>query len=97
MLLVKAIRRSRRGLRVAGGLILFGIVLHIAWLLVPAFDTQAAVIAWRCAGARRAGADFALLVGSAARHRCWRSAMPNEEMGSRRLPQPPDVAAGRRA
>jgi hypothetical protein len=43
MLLVKAIRRSRRGLRMAGLLILFGSVLHIAWLLVPDFTAQAGV------------------------------------------------------
>jgi hypothetical protein len=44
MLLVKAIRRSRRGLRIAGWLILFGSVLHLAWLLVPSFKMQAAVV-----------------------------------------------------
>jgi hypothetical protein len=44
MLLVKAIRRSRMGLRAAGSLILFGSVLHIAWLLLPAFKTQASVM-----------------------------------------------------
>jgi hypothetical protein len=44
MLLVKAIRRSRIGLRAAGSLILFGSVLHIAWLLLPAFKTQASVM-----------------------------------------------------
>ena len=31
-------------------LILFGTVLHFVWLLVPAFDDQAAVIAAACAG-----------------------------------------------
>jgi hypothetical protein len=50
MLLVKAIRRSRRGLRAAGGLILFGTILHFAWLLVPAFDMQGGPIAVACAG-----------------------------------------------
>jgi hypothetical protein len=49
MLLVKAIRRSRRGLRVAGGLILFGSVLHVLWLLVPAFDAQIGTIVAACA------------------------------------------------
>ena len=44
MLLIEAVRRSRRGLRVAGSLILFGSALHIAWLLVPAFETQAGVM-----------------------------------------------------
>ena len=48
MLMVKAIRRSRRGLRVASALILFGTALHFAWLLVPAFDDQAAVVAAAC-------------------------------------------------
>ena len=48
MLLVKAIRDSRRGLRIAGSLILFGTTLHIACLLVPAFDAQAGVIAVAC-------------------------------------------------
>jgi len=50
MLLVKAIRRSRLGLRAAGGLILFGTILHFAWLLVPAFDMQGGPIAVACAG-----------------------------------------------
>jgi hypothetical protein len=44
MLLVKAVRRSRRGLRIAGWLILFGSVLHIAWLLMPSFEMQATVM-----------------------------------------------------
>jgi hypothetical protein len=44
MLLVKAIRRSRRGLRVAGLLILFGSVLHFAWLLVPDFEIQTGIM-----------------------------------------------------
>jgi hypothetical protein len=51
MLLVKAIRCSRRGLRVAGVLILFGSVLHIAWLLVPDFAAQAGVMLAAGAGA----------------------------------------------
>lgn len=45
MLMVGAIRRSRRGLRIAAALILFGTTLHFAWLLIPAFDDQGAVIA----------------------------------------------------
>jgi hypothetical protein len=50
MLLVKAVRRSRRGLRVAGALILVGTTLHIIWLLVPAFEGQTGVIAAACVG-----------------------------------------------
>jgi hypothetical protein len=49
MLLVKAIRRSRQGLRVAGGLILFGSILHMMWLLVPAFDNQIGPAVAACA------------------------------------------------
>jgi hypothetical protein len=49
MLLVNAVRRSRLGLRVAGGLILFGTILHISWLLVPAFDLQVGTMAFACA------------------------------------------------
>ena len=45
MLLAQAVRRSRPGLRMAAALILFGTTLHFAWLLVPAFDDQAGVIA----------------------------------------------------
>lgn len=45
MLLVQAVRCSRRGLRAAAALILFGTALHFTWLLVPAFDDQAGVIA----------------------------------------------------
>jgi hypothetical protein len=50
MLMVQAIRRNCRGLRVASALILCGSALHFAWLLVPAFDDQAAVIAASAAG-----------------------------------------------
>jgi len=64
MLLVTAIRRSRRGLRAAGALIVFGSALHIAWLLVPAFDVQAGVIVVACA-AVAALALISLLIGSA--------------------------------
>ena len=48
MLMLKAVRCSRRGLRVASAMILFGTALHFAWLLVPAFDDQAAVVAVAC-------------------------------------------------
>ena len=48
MLLKKTVRDSGRGLRIAGSLILFGTTLHIAWLLVPAFDAQPSVIAVAC-------------------------------------------------
>src|SRR5438270_3101669 len=64
MLLVTAIRRSRCGLRVAGALIVFGSALHIAWLLVPAFDAQAGVVAVACATVA-ALALISLLIGTA--------------------------------
>jgi hypothetical protein len=48
MLLKKTVRDSGRGLRIAGSLILFGTTLHIAWLLVPAFDAQAGIVAVAC-------------------------------------------------
>ena len=50
MLLTQRVRHSRRGLRIASVLILFGTVLHFVWLLVPAFHDQAAVIAGACTG-----------------------------------------------
>src|SRR5438477_320423 len=53
-----------RGLRAAGALIVFGSALHIAWLLVPAFDVQAGVIVVACA-AVAALALISLLIGSA--------------------------------
>jgi hypothetical protein len=68
MLLVRAVRRSRRGLRVAGGLILVGIILHMIWLLVPAFSLQAGTIVVACAGlAGLAGLSIfiGLAIGSA--------------------------------
>jgi hypothetical protein len=64
MLLIKAIRRSRRGLRAAGALILFGAILHFAWLLVPAFDFQAGPIAVAGAGVA-ALTLISLVIGSA--------------------------------
>jgi hypothetical protein len=51
MLMIRTVRCSRLGLRVASALILFGTTLHFAWLLVPAFDDQAAVVAAACGGA----------------------------------------------
>jgi hypothetical protein len=45
MLIVRAVRHSRLGLRVASALILVGTALHFSWLLVPAFDDQTAVVA----------------------------------------------------
>ena len=45
MLLLSSVRSSRWGLRITGLLLLIGTVLHITWLLVPAFAAQAAVIA----------------------------------------------------
>jgi hypothetical protein len=45
MLLLRAVRASRLGLRIAGALILAGTALHFVWLIVPAFDDQLAVVA----------------------------------------------------
>jgi hypothetical protein len=45
MLLLRVVRTSRRGLRIAGLLILAGTALHFAWLIVPGFDDQLAVVA----------------------------------------------------
>jgi hypothetical protein len=50
MLLREHVRRNRHGLRIASVLILIGTALHFVWLLVPAFDDQAAVTAGACAG-----------------------------------------------
>lgn len=66
MLLVKAVRRSRLGLRIAGGLIIFGTVLHVAWLLLPAFDLQAGAMAFACA-AMAVLTLASLMIGSALR------------------------------
>ncbi len=44
MLLVKSVRTSRSGLRIAGAMILTGTALHFAWLLAPAFDSQGRVV-----------------------------------------------------
>lgn len=45
MLLLRSIRTSRLGLRIAGSLILIGSALHFCWLLVPAFEHAVAVAA----------------------------------------------------
>ncbi len=37
-------RRSRNGLRWAGALVLLGTILHVCWLIVPAFDQQRSVL-----------------------------------------------------
>ena len=66
MLLLKAVRRSRQGLLIAGGLILFGTILHVAWLLLPAFDGQAGVMAFACVGIGVL-ALVSLMIGSALR------------------------------
>jgi hypothetical protein len=66
MLLIKSVRRSRRGLRIAGGLILFGTILHVAWLLLPAFDLQAGAVASACVGIAVL-VLISLMIGSALR------------------------------
>ncbi len=43
MLLLRSIRTSRLGLRIAGSLILIGTALHFCWVLVPAFEHSVAV------------------------------------------------------
>jgi hypothetical protein len=48
ILLVRAARCSRFGVRVAGGLVLIGSALHFAWLLVPSFDGEAGPIIVAC-------------------------------------------------
>ena len=45
MLLFRGMRRSREGLRIVGLLLLIGSIMHLAWLIVPAFATQTAVAA----------------------------------------------------
>lgn len=45
LLLNARVRRSRRALRVVGGLVLFGVWLHIVWLLAPVFRAGALVAA----------------------------------------------------
>jgi hypothetical protein len=40
------LRTDQATLRVAGGLILLGVVLHDLWLMAPAFDTGAVVAAF---------------------------------------------------
>lgn len=44
MLLLPRIRASHRGMRLAGAAILMGIVVHVAWLIVPALASQARVL-----------------------------------------------------
>jgi hypothetical protein len=41
MLLSTRLRENRQALRVVGGLILVGVILHILWLMAPAFDPGA--------------------------------------------------------
>ena len=48
ILLVRAARCSRFGVRIAGGLVLIGSALHFAWLLVPSFDSEAGPIIVAC-------------------------------------------------
>ena len=45
MLLLRSVRSSRAGLRTAGILLLIGTMMHLAWLIVPAFAAQASVAA----------------------------------------------------
>ncbi|CCD90797.1 conserved membrane hypothetical protein [Bradyrhizobium sp. ORS 375] len=46
MLMIKSVRSSSNGLLIAGGLILIGVSLHLAWLITPAFPQQAATVAF---------------------------------------------------
>ena len=76
LLLKKALRRSRSALRVIGVLILFGIALHVFWLLTPAFDVQGGVLAVACASLAVL-AFVSLLIGSALEP--WLGSMPGPE------------------
>ncbi|MBV9392875.1 MAG: hypothetical protein JOZ84_00540 [Methylobacteriaceae bacterium] len=44
MLLLLRIRQSRIGVRLAGAVILTAIIVHLCWLIVPAYSSQARVI-----------------------------------------------------
>lgn len=59
-------RRSRDGLRRAGALVLLGTILHVCWLIVPAFDQQRSVLT-QAAAAFVALAVSSLLIGGALR------------------------------
>ncbi|MGY3453985.1 hypothetical protein [Bradyrhizobium sp. USDA 4353] len=45
LLLFESVRRNRLALRIVGALLLIGTILHLAWLIVPAFVAQGAVAA----------------------------------------------------
>ena len=45
MLLSSKLRANRQALRLIGGLVLFGVVLHILWLMAPGFEPGAIVAA----------------------------------------------------
>jgi hypothetical protein len=68
MLLKRSIRRSPRGLRIAGLLVLAGSCLHVAWLIGPAYENQGLLLAAACV-ALAALTAASLLVGSALRPR----------------------------
>ena len=68
ILLVGAARRSRLGLRVAGGLILFGTALHFAWLILPASESGTGAIVAAVGGLGLLGL-ISLLAGSLLRPR----------------------------
>jgi hypothetical protein len=44
LLLKQSFRQSRTALRLVGGFILFGVFLHVVWLLAPAFDFGAILV-----------------------------------------------------
>lgn len=50
-LLAEGVRRSRSGLRLVGAFLALGITLHLAWLIVPSFETQAGPVLAACAAA----------------------------------------------
>lgn len=64
LLLVQSVRRSRRGLRVAGSAVLLGTVLHLAWLIAPASAQPLGTLAVAAAGLALL-ATASLLMGSA--------------------------------
>ena len=45
LLLTQSVRQSGAALRLIGGLILFGVFLHVVWLLAPAFGSGAVIAA----------------------------------------------------
>ena len=90
MLLSSRLRANRQALRLIGGLILVGVVLHILWLMAPGFEPGAIVAAL---AALIALASLSIAIAEPMQPRSEDGTMTDDDMHAEQRPESPEVAA----